>query len=115
MRADTSRTPESAPPDQHLMNLSRPVLGAPVETVQPPTPMSWRLLIAAGIMVLAGCAYLLQPVIGTRGQAVAGVLCFFGVVAIFSANLRAVNWHTIAWGIALQILLALLVLKVGAV
>jgi len=34
---------------------------------------------------------------------------------MFSANLRAVNWRTIGWGIALQIILAVLVLKVPAV
>ena len=48
-----------------------------------------------------------------RGQAVAGVFFFFGLVAVFSANLRAVNWHTIVWGMALQIVLALLVLGKG--
>ena len=48
-----------------------------------------------------------------RGQAVAGVFFFFGLVAMFSANLRAVNWHTIVWGMALQIVLALLVLGKG--
>ncbi len=81
----------------------------------PPTPFAWRVLIACAILVLGGGAYLLQPLIGTRGQAVAGVFCFFGIVAVFSTNLRAVNWHTIGWGIFLQILLALLVLKVDAV
>jgi CNT family concentrative nucleoside transporter len=77
--------------------------------------MSWRLGIAAAVAAVAGGSYLLQPVIGPRGQAVAGVFCFFGIVAIFSANLRAVNWYTIGWGIVLQILLALLVLKVDVV
>src|ERR1700732_3134893 len=77
-----------------------------------PTPLSWRLVIAAAIVVLAGAAYLLQPVVGVRGQAVAGVFCFFGLVAVFSAHLRGVNWHTIGWGIVLQVILALLVLKV---
>ena len=37
---------------------------------------------------------------------------FFGIVAAFSSNLRAVNWRTIFWGIVLQLLLAVLVLKV---
>ena len=98
INVDTPKTPESLPP-----------------AILPPTPMSWRIAIATAIIVLAGGAYLLQPVIGTRGQAVAGIFCFFGVVAMFSANLRAVNWHTIGWGIALQLALALLVLKVPAV
>lgn len=77
-----------------------------------PTPRSWRLAIAAAIVALAGLTYLLQPVVGVRGQALAGVFCFFGLVAVFSANLRAVNWRTIGWGFAIQLILALLVLKV---
>jgi concentrative nucleoside transporter, CNT family len=87
----------------------------PVSVPLPPTPFSWRLGIAAAIIALGGGAYLLQPLIGTRGQALAGVLCFFGIVAVFSANLRAVNWQTIGWGIGLQILLAIMVLKVPIV
>lgn len=81
----------------------------------PPTPLSWRLAIAGAIGVLALAAYLLQPLFGPRVQAFAGVFCFFGIVAAFSTNLRAVNWQTIGWGIALQLLLALLVLKVDVV
>lgn len=34
---------------------------------------------------------------------------------MFSTNLRAVNWRTIGWGIALQLILAVLVLKVPVV
>jgi concentrative nucleoside transporter, CNT family len=81
----------------------------------PPTPWTWRAGIALGIIVLGGGAYGLRDIIGPRGQALAGMFCFFGLVALFSANLRAVNWRTIAWGVALQIVLALLVLKVNAV
>jgi CNT family concentrative nucleoside transporter len=81
----------------------------------PPTPMSWRLAILGAIVLLGSAVYVLQPVFGTRGQALAGVFCFFGIVAMFSSNLRAVNWQTIGWGVALQILLALLVLKVDFV
>lgn len=82
---------------------------------QTPTPISWRLGIGAGILLIGCAAYLAQGAIGPRGQAFAGVFCFFGVVAMFSTNLRAVNWRTIGWGIVLQIILALLVLKVPAV
>jgi CNT family concentrative nucleoside transporter len=48
--------------------------------------------------------------IGLRGQAMVGVVFFFGIVAVFSTNLRAVNWQTILWGVGLQVVLALLVL-----
>jgi concentrative nucleoside transporter, CNT family len=91
-----------------------PPIAEPTPTVTfRPTPFAWRIAIAVMIGVVGGTAYLLQREIGLRGQAVAGVLCFFGVVAFFSSNLRAVSWRTIGWGIALQVILALLVLKIG--
>jgi CNT family concentrative nucleoside transporter len=85
--------------------------GSPVSSKEG-TPWTWRVGIAFGILLLGGMAFLLQKVIGPRGQAVAGVFCFFGLVAMFSSNLRAVNWRTIGWGFFLQIILAILVLKV---
>ena len=87
----------------------------PIAEVFKPTPISWRLAIAAAIAVVGIGAFLARDAIGVKGQAVAGVIFFFGIVAVFSANLRAVNWNTIVWGIALQALLAFLVLEVGAV
>jgi CNT family concentrative nucleoside transporter len=71
--------------------------------------------IGGGIALLAALAYGLSDIIGLRGQSAAGVIFFFGLVALFSSNLRAVNWRTIAWGFGLQVLLAILVLKVDAV
>jgi CNT family concentrative nucleoside transporter len=108
------------------MNKETPETGftpapAPSADVLPPaaeaprTPLSWRLAIAGGIITLAVVAYLARSAIGLRGQALAGVFFFFGLVAVFSSNLRAVNWRTIGWGVALQLMLALLVLKVDAV
>lgn len=94
--------PESRPPELPLAALPR-------------TPWSWRLGIAAAVGAIVAAAYLLQPTIGTRGQAFAGVFCFFGIVAMFSTNLRAVNWRTIGFGILLQLTLAVLVLKVPVV
>ena len=65
---------------------------------KPPTPFLWRLAIGAAVLGLGYSAYLFRDSIGTRGQAVTGVFCFFGLVAMFSSNLRAVNWRTIGWG-----------------
>ncbi|HEY6564375.1 MAG TPA: Na+ dependent nucleoside transporter N-terminal domain-containing protein, partial [Pirellulaceae bacterium] len=83
----------------------------PAEALFRPTPWTWRLAIAAAIVTVATAAYFARDAIGLRGQAVAGLIFFFGIVAAFSSNLRAVNWRTIGWGIALQLLLALLILK----
>lgn len=84
-----------------------------VSAAAPPTPLAWRLGIAAVVLAVGGAAYALQRAgaIDPRGQSLAGVFCFFGMVAIFSTNLRAVNWRTIGFGFALQLALALLVLK----
>ena len=72
----------------------------------------WRLSIGLAIIAIGLGTFALRESIGVRGQAFAGIFCFFGLVAMFSSNLRAVNWRTIGWGIALQVILAVLVLKV---
>ena len=82
-----------------------------------PTPLTWRLGIGAIILVIGLAAWGLEwrGLISGRGQAVAGVVCFFGLVAMCSSNLRAVRWRTIGWGIVLQLILALLVLRAHVV
>src|SRR5436305_14496742 len=77
-----------------------------------PMPFSWRLAIGAAIILLAGGAFLTRGWIGMRGQAAAGMLCFVGLAAMCSANLRAVNPRTLVWGFALQLALALFVTQV---
>ncbi|MEO7300854.1 MAG: Na+ dependent nucleoside transporter N-terminal domain-containing protein, partial [Verrucomicrobiota bacterium] len=77
-----------------------------------PTPLLWRVGIGLAIIVIGYSAFAFQNTIGLQGQAFAGIFCFFGLVAMFSTNLRAVNWRTIGWGVALQVILAVLVLKV---
>jgi CNT family concentrative nucleoside transporter len=74
------------------------------------TPFVWRLGILAVIAFIGTTAYLARDQIGPRGQAGCGVVCFVGLVAAFSANLRAVNLQTLVCGIALQFLLAVLVI-----
>src|ERR1700704_2616924 len=81
----------------------------------PPTPWTWRAGLAAAVVLLATAAWFARDVIGPRGQAVAGLFCFFGLVATFSSNLRAGNWRTIGWGVAPRAPLAILVLKVPIV
>ena len=76
----------------------------------PPTPLWWRLAILGAILLIAGVAYVMRDTIGLRGQALAGIVFFFGIVAAFSSNLRAVNWRTIGWGFAIQLILAVSIL-----
>lgn len=69
-------------------------------------------LIPIGIAVVAPLlAWLLGGVIGFRGQAAAGAICFIAIVAAFSPNLRLVRWRTVLWGLGLQLGFALLILK----
>ena len=77
------------------------------------TPLIWRIALAAAVLTLGAAAVLAGDLIGPRGQAALGLLCFFSIAAACSANLRAINWHTVVWGIGLQVLLALFVLKIG--
>jgi CNT family concentrative nucleoside transporter len=90
------------------------VAEAPPQVIfAPPTPLSWRLGILTLITVIGCVAYKTRESIGLQGQAFAGLAFFFGIVAAFSSNLRAVNWKTIAWGMVLQLTLAILVLNHG--
>lgn len=77
-----------------------------------PTPLWWRLAIGLLIVLLVTMAYVLQERLGSRGRAALGVVCFIGIAAMCSANLRALNYRTIASGILLQILLAMFVITV---
>ena len=78
-----------------------------------PTGTGWPLRLAAiaTAIGLAAAAWLLSGVIGFRGQAAAGALCFIAIVAACSPDLRRVNWRTVLWGMALQLGFALFILK----
>jgi concentrative nucleoside transporter, CNT family len=80
----------------------------------PPTPISWRVCVLVALAVVIAAAYGAGDQFGPRFRSGCGVFAFFGLVALFSSNLRGVNWKTIGWGVALQIGLAVLVLKVPA-
>jgi CNT family concentrative nucleoside transporter len=69
-------------------------------------------LAAAGLAIgLAVVAFLLRGTLSPRVQAVLGIVAFISTVAAFSKNLRAVSWRTVFYGMALQITLALFILK----
>ena len=67
---------------------------------------SLRIVLLCSVVALTFTAYLLAPQIGTRGQAVFGIVAFLTLASAMSTNLRAVNLKTIGWGIVLQIALA---------
>jgi CNT family concentrative nucleoside transporter len=47
-------------------------------------------------------------------QPILGAVVILGIAYLFSTNRRAINWTTVAWGLGLQIVFAVLVLKTGA-
>src|SRR5918996_3082851 len=77
----------------------------------PPPDRSLRMGAAAIAVALAAAAFLFRYSINPRIQAFLGIVAFIAVVAAFSQNLRAVSWRTVGWGMALQVGLALLILK----
>ena len=69
-------------------------------------------LVAIGVAVgLASVVFLLRYVLSTELRAALGIVCFIAIVAALSPDLRRVNWRTVGWGIAIQLALALFILK----
>jgi CNT family concentrative nucleoside transporter len=87
---------------------SEPSAAAPVSSTPDPT---LRFVLAGGACALAGLAYLIQDVAGPRGQGAVGLIAFLAIVAACSTNIRAINWRTVGWGMALQWLLAIFILR----
>jgi CNT family concentrative nucleoside transporter len=81
------------------------------ETAPARTDGNLRLMAIAVAMGAPATAWVLSDVIGHRGQAAAGGIFFIALCAACSANLHAVSWRTVFWGIALQLGLALFILK----
>ncbi len=77
----------------------------------PQSDRSLRLIAVAAALGLPLIAWALGNIVGPKGQAAAGAMCFIAVCAACSTNLRAVYWRTVLWGITLQVLLALFILK----
>ena len=44
-------------------------------------------------------------------QPLFGAVVILGIAVAFSTNRRAINWTTVAWGLSLQVIFALIVLK----
>ena len=76
------------------------------------TPVSWRLGLAAAIVAVTAAAYLTAGTIDVKLQSLCGVVAFFLIAVLFSANLRAINWRVVATGLSLQVVLAVVITKV---
>jgi concentrative nucleoside transporter, CNT family len=85
----------------------------------------WALLAGTVVLCLAGAVFGQAPNIqevlaakaqepttwAMRLQSLVGIPILLGVAVAFSNNRKAINWKTVAWGIGLQLLFALVVLK----
>lgn len=72
-----------------------------------------RLMAGAAALVLGALVVLLADSLSTTVRGGLGIVVFILIIAAFSTNLRAVNWRTVGWGIALQWLFALFILKLN--
>ncbi len=79
------------------------------------TSPSSRILLLAAVAGMTLLAWVCREQIGVRGQSFFGIVCFLGVAAACSENVRNVNWRTVATGFGLQFLLGVLILQVDAV
>ena len=60
---------------------------------------------------MSAAGFFLRGPLGPRAQAGAGIVCFIGLAALVSSDLRAVSRKTLFWGVALQFALAWLVIN----
>jgi CNT family concentrative nucleoside transporter len=72
---------------------------------------SLRAIVIGVAATLALTAVLLRHAVAPGVRGAIGVLCFIAVVTAFSRNIRAIDWRMVATGIALQLGLALFILK----
>ena len=71
-----------------------------------------ELMIVGGAVLVALVAALLAQYGGVpRAQALVGLVVILGIAYLMSTNRRAIDVTTVAWGLGLQIVFALLVLK----
>src|SRR4051794_23146025 len=64
----------------------------PATVAAEPTPWSWRFAVGGALAVVVIAAYAGES-LGARFRSGCGVLAFLGLVALFSSNLRLVNWR----------------------
>jgi concentrative nucleoside transporter, CNT family len=85
---------------------------------QPPKrqPFDRRDLIIVGVAVAAGaiCAVAANVLSLPRLQPLVGLILIMTIAYCFSTNRRAIDTRTVVWGLGLQIVFALLVLKTAA-
>ena len=64
-------------------------------------------------VLLALAAFMLQESLPGRFRALMGIAAFILTAVACSSNVAAIRWRTVAWGIGLQMALAILILKLS--
>lgn len=72
-----------------------------------------RTIIAVALVVAIVAAALAQTGV-PRAQPLVGLILILGIAYVASTNRRAIDFRTVAWGLGLQIVFALIVLKTQA-
>jgi CNT family concentrative nucleoside transporter len=72
-----------------------------------------ELAIGAGAIGLAVVAALAARMGVPQAQPIAGAVVILGIAYAFSTDRRAIDWRTVAWGLCLQVVFALIVLRTG--
>jgi CNT family concentrative nucleoside transporter len=100
---ETPTPPDTAPPE-------------PTRSVEP-MPRQWRIGLILGVLILTALAYGSHYLLGSlpRLQALFGIVTFLALCAALSKNLRAVKWNTLAWGLGIQLVLAIAITQVPVV
>ena len=70
-----------------------------------------QLIILGGVLTLGGTAFLLRDLLGPRGVAVFGAVCFLGLCFGLSSDPRRVHLRTVVTGMLIQVFLAVFVLE----
>lgn len=70
-----------------------------------------RVVVTSVVVGLAATVFVFQEALPGRFRAVLGIICFIGIVVACSSNIRAINWKTVGWGLALQVVFAILILR----
>lgn len=83
---------------------------APLASPPSPTPLAWRVALAAGVVALAVVVYSAGDRLLPQARSGLGVVAFFGVAFLLSANIRLVNPRVVLAGFALQLVLAALII-----
>ena len=86
-------------------------MSADTGIVGPETSLRLRATIAATAVLLGAGGFIFRDAVPDRARAVLGVVCFIAVVVACSSNIRAIRWRTVGWGLGLQLLLAVLILR----